>query len=217
MIGSACFILGPFPGYLSWVGFRADAMTFFVGSIFFTSAALLQLIECGIAPRALARHTRHRAQTLLTIESRRIDWWACAVQFVGTLFFNVTTFNAFHTDLTASEAKNMIWTPDWRGSICFLIASELAYIEAGHSLWSWHPRDRAWRIAALNFVGSVAFLVSAIASYVLPTTGAPLSLFWTNFGTFVGAVCFFLGAYLLLPERTHPDEQREVTGAVAST
>jgi hypothetical protein len=213
MVGSACFIVGPFPGYLSWVGFRADAMTFFVGSLFFTSAALLQLIECGIAPRALACHAQHRARRLFAIESRRIDWWACAVQFVGTLFFNVTTFNAFQTDLTTSQAKEMIWTPDWRGSICFLIASELAYIEAGHRLWSWNPRNRAWRIAALNLVGSVAFLVSAIGSYLLPTTGAPLSLFWTNFGTFVGAVCFFVGAYLLLPERTHPQVADEVTAS----
>jgi hypothetical protein len=26
-----------------------------------------------------------------------------------------------------------------------------------------------------------------------------------NLGTFVGALCFLVGAVLLLPERTHPD------------
>ena len=67
------------------------------------------------------------------------------------------------------------------------------------------PHLRSWRIAALNLLGSVAFGVSAVASYILPTTGEPASVLLTNLGTFVGAICFFVGAALLLPERTHPD------------
>jgi hypothetical protein len=47
--------------------------------------------------------------------------------------------------------------------------------------------------------------VSAVASFVRPATGDYVSLFLTNLGTFVGAVCFAAGAVLLLPERTHPD------------
>src|SRR4051812_50129566 len=35
--GSVCFLLGPFPGYLTLVGPRADAVTFFVGSLLFTA------------------------------------------------------------------------------------------------------------------------------------------------------------------------------------
>jgi hypothetical protein len=50
-------------------------------------------------------------------------------------------------------------------------------------------------------VGSVAFGVSAIASYVT-ASGQLLSVALTNLGTFVGAVCFLVGAVLLLPERT---------------
>jgi hypothetical protein len=87
-----------------------------------------------------------------------------------------------------------------------MIASWLAYAEVGHHWRSWKPHSRSWRIAAFNMVGSIAFLASAISSYALPTTGAPVSLFWTNFGTFLGAICFFWGAALLLPERTHPVE-----------
>ena len=33
-----------------------------------------------------------------------------------------------------------------------------------------------------------------------------MSLFLTNLGTFIGAICFLLGAVLLMPERTHPDD-----------
>ncbi len=43
--------------------------------------------------------------------------------------------------------------------------------------------------------------MSAIASYVT-SSGQLLSLALTNLGTFVGAVCFLVGAVLLLPERT---------------
>jgi hypothetical protein len=38
-IGSVCFFVGPFPGFLQLVGDRADAWVFFIGSLFFTAAA----------------------------------------------------------------------------------------------------------------------------------------------------------------------------------
>src|SRR6478736_10171074 len=38
------------------------------------------------------------------IEVRRIDWWATAVQLLGTLFFNVTTFTALDAHLTAKQS-----------------------------------------------------------------------------------------------------------------
>jgi hypothetical protein len=221
MLGSACFAIGPLPFYVEATGSTGDAITYFVGSIFFTSAALCQLIETGVAPRSLTRHRERRARRLLAIEIRRIDWWACAVQFAGTIFFNFTTARSIHPPGTPAPGKNAIWTPDWRGSICFIVASWLAYGEAGHGWISWRPRSRGWRIAALNMLGSIAFLASAFGAYVLPTTGEPASLFWTNAGTFVGAICFSVGAALLLPERVRPDELDEpatlASGAPART
>jgi hypothetical protein len=56
-----------------------------------------------------------------------------------------------------------------------------------------------WWIAWLNMAGSVAFMVSAIFSYVLPSTGGLIDEPLANAGTFVGAVCFFVGAALMLP------------------
>jgi predicted Kef-type K+ transport protein len=38
-VGSLCFALGAAPRYVNLVGVAADGITFFVGSIFFTSAA----------------------------------------------------------------------------------------------------------------------------------------------------------------------------------
>ena len=94
----------------------------------------------------------------------------------------------------------MVWTPDALGSICFLVASELAYAEAGHRWVSWRPHDLGWRIAALNMLGSIFFGISAIAGYVVPATGDLLNAALDASGTFWGAVCFLVGALLLLPE-----------------
>ena len=138
---------------------------------------------------------------MLRIQHHRIDWWAAAIQLVGTLFFNRTTFSALVVGLGSSTAHHPIWRPDALGSICFLVSSWLSWAEECHGPWAWRPRRYSWWITALNLVGSVAFGVSAVASYVEPD-GQLRSLALTNLGTFVGAVCFLAGAVLLLPERT---------------
>ena len=59
-IGSACFFVGPFPGFINLVGSAADGVVFFVGSLFFTSAALLQYLEAANANRDLSGSRWHR-------------------------------------------------------------------------------------------------------------------------------------------------------------
>ena len=139
MVGSVCFALGSVPAYAASVGAAADGITFFVGSIFFTSAALLVYLEAVNSVRSL-EDTPSRVR-LLSWEPARIDWWAGLIQLAGTLFFNRSTFQALQTNLTASEANQMIWRPDVLGSICFLVASALAWAEAGHGWVSWKPRE----------------------------------------------------------------------------
>ena len=57
------------------------------------------------------------------------------------------------------------------GSIAFMIASTLAWLEVCHGWWHWDPRDTSWRIVALNLLGSIAFQISAIAAFIRPATG----------------------------------------------
>ena len=145
---------------------------------------------------------------MLHIRHRRIDWWAAGIQLIGTVWFNRTTLSALLVGLGASPAHHPIWRPDALGSICFLVSSWLAWAEECHGPFAWRPSRISWQITALNLAGSVAFGVSAIASYVT-SSGQLLSVALTNLGTFVGAVCFLIGAVLLLPERTleAPDEE----------
>jgi hypothetical protein len=204
-VGSLCFALGAAPGYVEAVGVATDGVTFFVGSLFFTAAACLLYLEVANASRVPPGAEAAERRRFLTWEPRRIDWWAAVVQLVGTVLFNVSTFDAMIEHLSASQANRLVWRPDALGSICFLVASGLAWAEVSHGLWSWRPRSLSWLITALNLTGSIAFGVSAIASHVVPASDQPRNVTLMNLGTFVGALCFLIGAVLLLPERTRAD------------
>jgi hypothetical protein len=49
-------------------------------------------------------------------------------------------------------------------------------------------------------MGCIAFGISAVAAYVTPSTGSALDLARANSFTALGALCFLIGAVLLLPE-----------------
>ena len=93
-IGSLLFAIGSVPGYASAAGAVGDTVTYFVGSLFFTTASFLSYREAvDAAPGAL--NPAHRR--FFVYQPRRIDWWATGVQLVGTLYFNVST-GAGHGD-----------------------------------------------------------------------------------------------------------------------
>jgi hypothetical protein len=98
---------------------------------------------------------------------------------------------------------------------CFLVASALAWFEVCHGWAGWRPRSWSWWITLANLAGSVAFGVSAVAGYINPATGQLHNAERSNLGTFVGAVCFFVGALLLLPERTGEVSDAVTTAATS--
>ncbi len=199
MVGASCFALGSLPLFFDRADAPVVAATFFVGSVFFTSAAALQYREAAVAPTSVdpVAPRPRGLRGLLGWNPRRIDWWAAIIQLVGTVFFNVSTFAATRADLSLERQKHLIWAPDIGGSICFLLASWLAYAEVNRGVWPRSDRSVGWGISALNLVGSLAFGAAAIAARYLPGTGEPANIALVNLGTFVGAVCFFVGAALL--------------------
>jgi hypothetical protein len=50
-------------------------------------------------------------------------------------------------------------------------------------------------------VGCVLSGISAIAGYLVPSTGSPLNLAWGNWNTALGAACFLACALATLPRR----------------
>ncbi len=192
MIGSAFFALGSFQPYASAVGSGPDAITFAIGSIFFTTAATVQMAQQVGARRASTTHRFGAA------------WWASAVQLFGTVMFNISTFAATVNGLTVPQQDRAVWVPDMYGSIAFLVASYLSWLAVCGPRWVWRPSDDQWWIAVANFFGSIVFMMSALASVIVPATGQVLSPLLANLGTFLGALGFMLGGYLLLPAAARP-------------
>jgi hypothetical protein len=109
----------------------------------------------------------------------------------------VSTFLAMQHGLDARQTDLRVWAPDAAGSVCFLVASALAYAEVCHRWWCVRPRSLPWWIVALTLLGSIAFGVAAIASLVEPSSGVMVNVRITNAGTSIGAACFLAGALLL--------------------
>jgi hypothetical protein len=175
-IGSTCFLVGPFPGYAELVGDRADAVTFFVGSIFFTAGGALQSI--GAWPGRGGG------------EAGSAAWRAAIIQSAGTLFFNVTTFRALETAVGNPEYNHLVWRPDAFGSVCFLVSGCIAYAASARRGWLPVRSGAGWWQPAVNLLGCIFFGISAVAGHVVPASGSVLDLAASNFNTSLGAACF---------------------------
>ena len=184
LAGSACFLVGPFPGYASLVGDAADAVTFFVGSVLFTIGGALQ-VWIAFPDRRLPG-------------AGRAAWWAAVIQSLGTLFFNRTTYQAMHTALSSPEYNKLVWRPDMLGSICFLISGVIAYRASKRHGWLPVRGGRGWWQPAVNLLGCIFFGISCVAGHVVPSTGSMLDQAASNWNTSLGAGCFLACALFTL-------------------
>jgi hypothetical protein len=170
MIGSACFAVASLPGASS-VSDKAVGVVYFVGSIFFTAAA---------------------SEQLRVARGEGTEVWSAAVQFAGTLFFNVTTFFGMYHHFSTHTSNLLVWSPDAFGSVCFLVSSVLAELAVLHAALV------VRRSATLNLIGSIAFGLSAVAGYVVPDTSELLNAALATSMTLVGALCFLWAARILV-------------------
>jgi len=194
MAGSFIFALGSFPPYSQNVDPGTVGVTFIVGSVIFTGAAYSAFVQAINNRADDSDHFRYWAW-----QPSRTLWWAAIVQLAGTLFFNASTIDAMIGSLSIEETNRLVWAPDLLGSTCFLVASHLAWFCVCGRLWCVRRDDPDWWGALLNYLGSILFMFAAIAAFTLTTTDEELNTTIVNSGTFAGAVCFFVGAYLLLP------------------
>lgn len=179
-------------------------LIFFIGSLFFTAAALCQLLESINVEDSASLFVGE--QTLTTFQwvawyPKRIGYMASLVQLIGTVMFNFNTGNAFISDLNWIQQDILIWLPNIIGCICFLIASRLAFMEVCHGYWGWQPSNIEWWITVFNLLGSIGFMISALYGLAVPPGDSSESFRWLSaFFTFQGGMCFLIASYLLLPE-----------------
>jgi hypothetical protein len=200
-VGSACFVLGSIPAYLAEVGGVVDGATYFVGSVFFTTASFLQLLQAQTPSMTAVDEVRRDVPQPVTVRAwlpHDRNWLAAITQFPGTLLFNVSTLAALAHNASASEQDRHVWRPDLFGSTLFLVASTFGILALGVSAGA-KPQSLPRWIAWLNMTGSILFMAAALASYVLPGTGDVVNLRVDVAGTLLGALCFLIGAALLFP------------------
>jgi hypothetical protein len=203
VIGAALFALGVLLSLLPGLPPLLSAVTYAVGAVFFTTAATLQVV---LARRDLPE--AHRRS--LALRARTSDWLSAAIQLVGTVLFNINTMDAVLTiGARPAVVDTEVWVPDIVGSSAFLISSAIAVVPEVRARRHSHAADTSQRIAFLNLTGSVLFGVSAVGALVL-RSGADVSLVWANIGTFFGAVCFLVAAWLFgwPPRRAYPTVAR---------
>jgi hypothetical protein len=175
-LGSTCFLVGPLRVYVDLVGPRADAVTFFVGSLLFTAGGALQTLIAA-PERASGR-------------AGRAAWWTAVIQSAGTLFFNVSTFRALDTMISAPDYDALVWRPDAFGSVCFLASGVIAYRASARRRGMPLAGSPGWWLPTVNLLGCFFFGISAVAGYVVPSTGSGLDLAAANVNTTAGAACF---------------------------
>ncbi len=216
MIGSFAFTLGALLCFDLSLPLIVPGVIFFVGSLFFTSAAYLQFLEAMNVPDSSARAVageKHQAM-YFAWEPDRIDWWSTITQLIGTLYFNFSTFNAMRLSLSPLKSDRLVWSADFLGSGLFLVSSWLAYGEVASALTTPKLKSLTWWVVLSNLLGSVAFGISAITSFILPSVGEMINANVTNLTTAIGGACFFVGALLQLIEtnRENTKESKNNSG-----
>lgn len=180
VVGSTFFALATAPGLASTFGTQTANVLCFVGSWFFTSAAWIQLILSG--------------------PEGSVEWLSAAVQFGGTVLFNVSTGAAVWAHAVYAE-RRLVWAPDATGSIAFLVSAWLGIVAVTAAAGRWAPTSRDWQAQWVNMFGCIAFGVSAVGAFVNRSGGIADEVL-ASLGTFIGALGFLTAALLVLPRQS---------------
>lgn len=205
MIGSALFAAGSAPVLSEQMGSQLSNLLFFIGAWFFTAAGLIQVFLSG----AVAVAVPYAPGRMV-----RAEWLTASTQSFGTLLFNVSTTAALHAKSITAQEK-LVWNPDAGGSVAFLISGCVAFIAFAHTGSSWRLSSAACWSVVINFVGCVAFAVSAIGSFILPG-GNTVNDDFATWGTFTGAICFFVASLVVLPGAASRHRNQQRTAAPTS-
>jgi hypothetical protein len=186
VIGGSLFAIGAALAQADVGGPRLVAAVYLLGGVFFSSG--------GAAGIRLARG------------QPPLEELSAMVLFVGTLVFAINLLDSLLGDLSAAQYDRLVWSPDMVGCALFLVSGHLAMVQiSGNWLPCWRPRDPGWRIVAVNQLGSVLFMVAAVASFVR-ADGDMIAIDIANYGTLTGALCFAVAGVMQEFERPAASE-----------
>ena len=109
---------------------------------------------------------------------------------------------SFLDGLTTQQVNRVIWTPEVVGCVLFLVSGHLAMVETCHRFRPcFRRRDLGWSIVVINQIGSILFMVAALAAFIRPETSSEVNVDIANWGTLTGALCFAVGGVMQAFER----------------
>jgi hypothetical protein len=198
-LGGLLFALGAAVAQLGSGDALSAASIYLIGGIWFSTGAYASLLGAINAPRTVDPSGALTAESWRwwSYQPERIDWLTTFVLFAGTLAFGVSLISSFFSGLDTRGMDRLIWRPEVVGCVLFLISGHLAMAEICHRF---RPclrcRDLGWAIVAINQVGSILFMVSALAAFTRPETMTEVNVDIANWGTLTGALCFAVGAVM---------------------
>ncbi|MEU8618107.1 hypothetical protein [Streptomyces sp. NPDC048623] len=203
VIGGLLFAAGAAVAQFGSGDATESASIYFAGGLFFNTGGYASLLQVVNAPRHVVGGDAlvTRRWRWWSYEPMRVDWLSAFLLFTGTLVFGVNLLNSFLTGLTVQQVNRLIWVPDLVGCLLFLASGHLALVEVCHGRLRVLPRSLGWWIVAVNQLGSVLFMVSALAAFTRPSTGSLVNVDIANWGTLTGALCFSVSGVLQFFER----------------
>jgi hypothetical protein len=202
-IGGSLFAIGAALAQAATVSPTAYCAVYLVGGVFFSTGGYASLLQVINGPRGVGPDGTLVAGgwRWWSREPGRLEWLSALALFVGTLVFAINIVDSFIHGLSTAAENRLVWSPDMVGCALFLISGHLAMVEVCHGRPRWLGRDLAWWIVLVNQLGSVLFMVAAVASYVRPATSEEVNVGLANWGTFAGALCFAIAGVLQQFER----------------
>jgi hypothetical protein len=204
IVGGSLFALGAAVAQIGSGNATAAASIYFAGGLFFNTGGYASLLGAINAPRSVdpAGPGVSGPWRWWSYEPERINWASTFVLLVGTFAFGISLLDAFLDGLTTQQQNRLIWTPEMFGCILFLISGHLAMTEICHrGRPCLRRRDLGWSIVAINQLGSILFLVAALAGFITPETSSEVNVAVANWGTLTGALCFASGGGMQAFER----------------
>jgi hypothetical protein len=199
LIGGSLFAIGAALAQAG-VSTTACASVYLAGGVFFSTggySSVLQVVNEPSDPGADPPPWRW-----LSREPQRLQWLSAVVLLAGTLVFAINLVDSFIAELSPAAENRLVWSPDMIGCSLFLISGHLALVEIGRGRRFWRHRDLGWWIVGVNQIGSVLFMVSAVASFIEPASAKAVNVGIANWGTLTGALCFAVAG--LMQEFEHP-------------
>jgi hypothetical protein len=190
LVGGSLFAIGAALAQADIGGPRFVAIVYMVGGVFFSTGGYSSVLLAINAPHRRRDGTWARGPwRWWAREPRNYDYLAAAVLFAGTIVFGINLVDSLLGNLTPTQENRLVWNPDIIGCSLFLISGHLAMVDISGSWWRIRGEGLGWWIVLVNQVGSVLFMVAAVASFVR-ADGDMIAVGIANWGTLTGALCF---------------------------